>query len=300
MSRLGIDRGSGMVYEGKEGPIHPVWPTPLVSQATLILNPNDFDKIPNGFDIDPFGWIFVESSYDPISRVRRGRLFQKFGNNGWELVRVEAHPAINSDLLIAANNGSKVDKNLSVFLECSELLRQPNKGEGLQLAIGQRDSSSVWRILQIERLVSADILLTLRAESAFGILPEINKSKIHTESLASVESAYLRVMNAAYRELPTSVVDQCRNAAVVFISRWVQFETNAQLPIEQDLGVWIKHIKLSERVALRSTLEVINRLHPRGKDNEAIKLGLRTTNDQDAEFAVHAIGFIIRELGWAL
>jgi hypothetical protein len=52
-------------------------------------------------------------------------------------------------------------------------------------------------------------------------------------------------------------------------------------------------------VALRSALEAINRLHPRGKDNEANKHQLRQVEESDAEYAVHALGFILREVKWA-
>lgn len=303
MSRLGIDLDTGLVYEGREGPSHPVWPTPVIAQTTLISSPSDLAKIPANFASNPLTWIFLEASYDPVSRIRRGRIFQNFGMQSRETVQVEAHPAVNSDLLKATNNGGRVGKNLTVYIACAELLSQPNKGEGLQLAIGQRDASSLWRILQTERLIGTDILVTLRAESALGILPEIDKGKIHPNSVAAVASAYLRVLNAAYRELPSSVVDQCRNAAVVLVSRWMQTETDSLAPKEQDLGDWIKAIKNhfgeNRRVALRSTLEIINRLHPRGKDNELIKLGLRPITEQDAEFAVQALGFVVREIGWA-
>lgn len=51
--------------------------------------------------------------------------------------------------------------------------------------------------------------------------------------------------------------------------------------------------------ALRLTLELINRLHPRGKGNELVKLGLRPISAQDVEFAVHTLGFAIRKIDLA-
>lgn len=302
MSRLGIDRSTGLIYEGRGDPTYPAWPTPVVSQVTLIDTPKDFEKLPHSLDRDPFSWMFREDSFDPVSRVRRGRLFQKFGNQGWEATRVEAHPATASDAR-AIDAGGKVSKDLSVFIECTDLLSKANKGEGMQLAIGVSGAHSLWRIVQTERIVSLDIMVTLRAESAYSILPEIEENKIHPESLELVRSAILRVLNAGYRELPTSVVDQCRNAATVIISRWMQQETNSRKPVEKDLGAWIaavqKHFIERPKTALCSALDIINKLHPRGKDNELVKMDLRPVNEGDAEFAVHAIGFVIREIGWA-
>ena len=42
MSRLGIERTTGLVYEGRTDPTFAAWPTPVVSQATLIQHPADF------------------------------------------------------------------------------------------------------------------------------------------------------------------------------------------------------------------------------------------------------------------
>jgi hypothetical protein len=303
MARLGFDRRTGLVYEGRGGPTHPVWPTPILTQATLIENPADLQKLPGDFDNSPFHWMFVDQSFDPASRVRRGRLFQSFGNISWETVQVEAHPAISSDIYKVANGTGRTAKELSVFIECTSLFQKQNRGEGMQLALGQRDSYSLWRIVQTERIATNDVLVTLRAESPFGILPQLNKSKIHPDYVKGVEVALERVLNSAYRELPQSVVDHCRNAAVMVISRWMQAEMGSAAPVEQDLGHWIRAVKNHfgehEMVALRSALEAINRLHPRGKDNEANKYQLRQVEESDAEYAVHALGFILREVKWA-
>ena len=303
MARLGFDRRTGLVYEGRDGPTSPVWPTPVLVQATLVERPGDLQKLPGNFDHSPFSWMFVDHSFDPASRIRRGRLFQNFSNMGWETVQVEAHPALNSDIQKVANGPGRTGKELSVFIECTTLLQKCNRGEGMQLALGQRDSHSLWRILQTERIATGDILVTLRAESAFGIIPQLDKSKIHPDYVRGIETALDRVLNSAYRELPQSVVDQCRNAAVMVVSRWMQVETGSAAPTEQDLGHWIRAVKNQfgehEMIALRSALEAINRLHPRGKDNEANKHQLRQVEESDAEYAVHALGFILREVKWA-
>lgn len=302
MSRIGIDRRSGLIYEGRSDPTYPAWPTPVVSQCTLIEAPGDFSRLPHSLDQDPFGWLFREDSYDPVSRVRRGRLFQKFGNQSWEFATVEAHPALISEGM-GIGAGERPRKELSIYIECTDLLIKVNKGEGMQLAVGVRDAHSMWRILQTERTVNLDVLVTLRAESAYGILPDLDATKINPDSLPLLLSALERVLNAAYRELPTSVVDQCRNAATVIVSRWMHQEMNCAKQIEKDLGGWMsairEHFKERPRRALCSALELIQVLHPRGKDNELVKMELRPVTDEDAELCVHAVGFIIREVGWA-
>ncbi|WP_423680469.1 hypothetical protein [Undibacterium sp. WLHG33] len=302
MSRLGFDKETGMVYEGRGDPSYPIWPTPVLAQATLIESPTCFKLLPHNFETNPFAWMFREDSFDPVSRVRRGRLFQKFGNSGWENTQVEVHPALSSDMRSVGSSG-RVNKTLGLFIECTELLSKPNKGEGARLAIGGVSAFSLWRIIQTERTVNQDVLVTLRAESAFGILPDLDLSKINPESIKRISSAIARVLDAAYRELPTSVVDQCRNAATVLISRWMYQETSSEQQEEKDLGAWINtvrnHFKERPKIALCSALDIISKLHPRGKDNELEKMQLRAVTDEDAEFAVHTLGFIIREIGWS-
>lgn len=302
MSRLGFDKESGMIYEGIGGPGHPVWPTPIVVQATIIEDPTSFEKVPPNFDIAPFSWMFREDYYDPVSRVRRGRLFQKFGNAGLEYKKVEVHPALHSDIRrIEADR--RVSKSLGIFSECTELLNKPNNGEGMSLVTGNASTFSVWRIIQTERTVNQDILVTLRSESSLGILPDLDVGKIGVESSESVKSAIARVLDTAYRELPTSIVDQCRNAVTVIVSRWMFQETGSVRQDKKDLGSWISsirsHFNECPKIALCASLEVINKLHPRGKDNELKKLELQSVSEKDAELAVQIVGFVIREVGWA-
>lgn len=303
MSRLGFDRATGFVYEGREDPAYPVWPAPVVSQATLIESPSDHQLVPGSLESNPFTWLFREDSFDPVSRVRRGRLFMPLHRSDAEVSFVEVHPAVRSDQIKAVNNGGRLNKRLSVFIECSELLQKAFRGEGMHLAIGVRDAYLLWRIIQSEITASKDVLVTLRAESAFGVLPGLNKSAIPPESLPAVEAALARVLDAAFKELPTSLVDQCRNAAKVIASHWMCQQTGSNAQEEKDLGPCIKAIQAHfgdrEKTALRSAMEVIRVLHPRGKDHEAARLGLRPVEEGDAEYCVHAVGFILREVGWA-
>jgi hypothetical protein len=41
-------------------------------------------------------------------------------------------------------------------------------------------------------------------------------------------------------------------------------------------------------------------MHSRGKSNEQHTRGVREPIDEDAEFAVHALGLVMREIGWAV
>jgi hypothetical protein len=44
---------------------------------------------------------------------------------------------------------------------------------------------------------------------------------------------------------------------------------------------------------------VIAWLHVRGEGNDALTKGLRDPVEEDAELALHALGFALRDIGWA-
>ncbi|MDO3509702.1 hypothetical protein [Ralstonia pseudosolanacearum] len=191
---------------------------------------------------------------------------------------------------------------MTVFIHCTELVSRPDRGEGLQLAIGHAGAYSLWRILQTEQTVSHDVLVTLRAESAYGVLPTLDVAKIPEDGRQAVTEAYERVMNVAYRDSPTSIVDQCRNLCAVLTARWLRQLTGNDKMLHDDLGACIsavkRHFNDKEPKLVRASLETVNLLHPRGKDNERERYRLRAVSNADAELALHATGFVIREIGW--
>ncbi|MHA6820415.1 hypothetical protein ACQUKI_02520 [Ralstonia pseudosolanacearum] len=301
MSRLGIEHQNGLIYEGRDNPSNLAVPTPMVSQCTLIETPSDLANLPRGMDGDPFRWVFREDSFDPVSRVRRGRVFQHFRGSNREAVYVDAHPFLPSDLGRGSGSG-RLQKEMTVFIHCTELVSRSDRGEGLQFAIGHAGAYSLWRILQTEQTVSQDVLVTLRAESAYGVLPTLDVAQIPEDGRQAVTEAYERVMNVAYRDSPTSIVDQCRNLCVVLIARWLHQLTGDDKTLHNDLGGCISAVKRyfgeSEQKLVRAALETVNLLHPRGKDNERERYSLRAVSNADAELALHATGFVIREIGW--
>jgi hypothetical protein len=73
---LGSDQQSGLVYEGLDGPILPVVPRPIVTQARLIKCEEDWNDLPTGIPHSPMFWVFREDTFDPVTRTRRGRLYE--------------------------------------------------------------------------------------------------------------------------------------------------------------------------------------------------------------------------------
>lgn len=292
---IGYDPNTGHVYEGANLPEYPVVPTPLLTQAVLVESPAKLADLPRGLHDDPFAWVIREVSFDPVMRVMRGRLYEPSSNAQPAMCKTRGHAA---DQYRASPE--PLNKNLYRYWPCQSLLQKPRRGSGLTLAVGRKDAWTTWRIVQVMRLIDDDVLVTLRSLAAFGLLPDIDSDAIPSAHRASVQAAIERVLDTAFRETAISVIDQCRNAATVLLSRWLASKGSEQSVLALDLGALVKELqqKPHERRAAASAADLVRLLHPRGKANEQEQRGLRLPQEEDAEAAVHAVGFILREFGW--
>lgn len=297
---LGICNNTGLIYEGMSTADIPSIPTPSVTQAKLIVLAGDWLDLPRGLSADPLRWLFREDSFDPVTRIRRGRLYEPLlGQAQPNHQRVGPHP-YEDPLMRQVGSGGRVAKTLYTFTACYSLLNLPNQGQGMTLALGETRAASPWRIIQAEALATGSVMVTLKSLSAFAIIPALNYEKVAIEHRPAVADAIERVMNSAFREAPTSVVDHCRAALTVLLSRWlVQTMREDQRALTLDLGPLAKRMENHEMSCVANAAQIVARLHARGKPNEQQARGLRPPEDGDDEFALEAVGLVIRELGWS-
>jgi len=299
---LGIENQSGLVYEGANvGLLMPAVPIPSVTQAKLIEVQDDWGCLPSGLVHSPMSWVFREDTFDAVTRTRRGRLYQAVDGQPQPSNRyVVPHP-YEDPFGRAEGPGGRTSKSLYFYAACVSLLSKDRRGMGSTLALGAPGAVSAWRIIQTEVTVSGCVMVTLKSLSAFGILPELDKDKIPQEFQKSAEQALERVLNAAFRETPISVIDHCRNAMTVLLSRWLVAEGYDHSILGKDLAKVAAAIAdpPCKKLGVSWLAQVIARLHVRGKGNEAHTKSLRDPVDEDAELALHAVGFALRDIGWA-
>jgi hypothetical protein len=295
---LGVCNDTGLVYEGMRAADIPSIPTPSVTQAKLIET-GDWQNLPRGLAVDPFHWVFREDSFDPVTRTRRGRLFEpQPGQDQPNHHRVGPHP-YEDPLMRQVGAGGRVAKTLYTFTSCRPLLNLANQGQGMTLALGDARAASPWRIVQTEALANGSVMVTLKSLSAFTSIPAVNYAQIDPVHRHSVAEAVERVMNSAFREAPASVVDHCRAALTVLLSRWlVQTRREDEMALTLDLGPLAKRMEAYEMSCVANAAQIVARLHVRGKPNEQQALGLRPPESGDDEFALQAVGLAIRDLGW--
>lgn len=296
--QIGFDRDTGHVYEGTGLPQFAVLPTPMLSQAKLIRKPEDWSAVPKGISQDPFSWVFREDSLDTVTRIRRGRLYQTSGSQQPTQVTTTGHPLMEMapHSLVGGRN-----RSLFTYTPCTDLLNLSAGGAGQILLIGRERGVTAWRVVQAEQAVSEDVIVTLKAQSAFGVLPELASSVIPKEHREAVKSAVERVLDSAFRETPISVIDQCRNAMTVVLSRWLVAHTADKSFASKDLAVLAKAMDalVPPKNCAGWVSQTVARLHVRGKSNEQTAKSLRLPIEEDAELCLHSLGFLLRELGWS-
>lgn len=300
---LGIDDNTGLVYESVGSvPNRPVLPIPMVSQARLIADRSDWNRLPGGYRSVPVTWLFREDSFDPVTRSRRGRLYQSIINGSYpdHNIRVMTHPFEDPGGRSAGSDG-KLSRPLNVYGAGTSLLERPQRGLGATLALGNNRAASAWRIVDVEITVSDDVMLVLRSLSSFGLMPELDVLKVDERFRGEVGRAVQKVVDSAFRESAVAVVDCCRDAASLVASRWIWQETGDETILRRDLGFVAESLAVAPRnknVAANAA-RILAILHSRGKSNEQFAKGLNPPTEEDAEYALHAVALILRELGWA-
>lgn len=296
---LGVEANTGHVYEGNSAPQFAVTPRPAISLAKLIEAEEDWERLPSSMASTPFAWVFREDSFDPVTRVRRGRLYEAYGNVQPGSFPVNAHPT-DHDAVREIAASRQLTKSLYAYQPCQTLVARADHGLGTVLALGTGRASSAWRVIQAEVLVDDDILISLKALSAFGILPAVAHDRVPEGSRQSVQRAVDRVLDAAFRESPISIIDHCRNAAQVVLSSWMVQAGENEKMLGHDLDVVCKALESKFRkLAARDAANIVRLLHSRGKANKQEMESLRLAVEEDAELSIQALGFILREVGWA-
>ena len=300
MLNLGIaERNESLIYEGDYTNGHGVWPSPTLSIATLLQLPIDTKQVPSSSYLSDANYVFREDSFDPVTRIRRGRLY-KASNTRPEDWWVQPHPAYFEEANIARLNGSsgRLRKRILSF----EGLRVPNEHGKLNrsalIALGTSDAFTLWRIIDVERIVTGEDLLTLRARNSLGALPELNLDAIPKNGLDKLKEVLERLDNSAHRAGPEDIIESARAATQWSLGMYLAARDNDPKMLVNDLGELIKHFK--DRRILHSLIPIMASLHSRAKPNEQERYDTRPLMDGDGEYALVSVGLILRELGWTI
>lgn len=284
MECLGISENDGTIYEGRLGvgfrtSIQPLL-VPIKFPAFELTTWTSTESQPST--------IFREDFFDPITRIRRGRVFtlREFKND-W-LVHDPLKPHSHT------NNNHHQEKVALYQRACMGQLKvAPLKAEDRVAIIGHEPFVSFWKIITIESSVPGTPILTLKSYRSLGDLPEIDNRRVPKPIKSKLEELMEGVANSNHRAGAIDVVDRSRAALSLILGHLAGDRT-------ADLGKSITTIRGSAKPLplVCSTADIVARLHSRGKPNEEYKHGTRPVSEEDAQLAIGCLGLVLKEVGW--
>lgn len=294
MDFLGICQNTQKVYEGSYSHGYPVSSNTLFAPIAFVGMDGevaiDYSKTTQGNMPE---WVFREDFFDPITKIRRGRVYQAQGNQPYTW-----HIQDNGRQDLAHENWNlgTAQKTDVVFYQRSGLTQLRNTSKYPSVIIGKEPFITVWRIIDIEYSVSDTPVLTLKSFRSFGAIPRLIENKVPPEIKSSLLDALDKVENSSNRFGPTDVVDRCRDAlSIVFghldgdltkdLSNAIKAYENKNGKREEDLVSWSGRI--------------VARLHSRGKPNEQKAKNLRDLSEEDGQLALRCLWLVLVEHGWA-
>lgn len=296
MPSIAIAEGQPLIYEGENNRGHGLWPSPVLSIATVLSAEGDLVAEAN--DLLSAELVFREDSFDPVTRIRRGRLYKNPGTQPQDWW-VQKHPAYEEEVGFTRNHQGWLQKRVYGFDAWPAFAELSKRISSTLIALGTQQAYTLWSIVSIERIVTGEDLVTLRARASLGMLPELNVETIPESARSKVVETIEKLAEAAYRAGPESIVDRARDAAQWCLGVWIAQKEDKETLRHKDLSYLAKKLGNHDMVITQSVAQAIARLHARGKPNEQDKRGLRPVTEADAEFSLAAIGLLLRELGWA-
>lgn len=292
---LAIDRDARVFYEGTSRIGIPIWPSPFVTIATILRSDADRKNIPARADLWVAALVFREDYFDPVTRVRRGRLYNRGDGSQPHTWQVQVHPALPSDSR-SVSSGGLISKQLLGFHDWPARTHLRDSTCEIAIALGIYDAMTLWRVIGLEHISSGEDLVTLKAISNLGVLPEIASERLPASARARILQASQNLVDTAYRAGPESVIDRCRDLAAAALGG--HFGTKYPEADHKDLGDLAVLAQREQRSLIENAAKLIARLHARGKPNEQAKRDILPPRDEDASLAIECAGLILRELGW--
>jgi hypothetical protein len=292
MISIGIDTSQGLVYESScryNGRL--LWPAPVISHAKIIHA--DEQEFKAKSSQDSFGYIFREDSFDPITKIRRGRFYESQASltQGWQVLPHHAKPYREN-----YNSGVPHKEQLDTYSSHMSIWHRHIQGKQQKplVLLGLGDCYTVWEIISIEDIYTGETMVTLKARNSLGNLPQLLNNNIPENYRDKLIEAVQTFSDEAYRASPSSVIDRARDVATCALNAYLGYSGKSA----KDLGKLVAEVNSRDRAIAASTANIIARLHARGKPVEQEKRELLPIRENDANLVVQCVGGLLCELGY--
>lgn len=267
-------------YDRRNSLLHPV----------VIHTENSNKNRPTGIIYD-FSFVFFEDYFDPITRIKRGRIFKKNIEGPQSLDLKPSSTGGIYEESMEGHKGARVReykpyKLSSEYKEISELF----------IELGYGEISNRWQIIQIDGIHTQEQVVTLKNVTGFFDIPALDEIKVPEYHYKKIIEEYSVLINERYTA-PETVVDHCRDVMCRLLIARLK---NKKQP---DLGELINQLNVKFKNSyevVKNCASIIARLHPRRKPNELdSNPEIRVLNRKDSNFALECVFTVIREFDWA-
>lgn len=282
------------VYEGNANFLNAVYPMPSLSKVVVDGLTQGLEFLGNPRPTAPP--LFREDSFDPTTRIRRGRFYVSDSPDikDWMSNRVNHYP-------YAAPLGAQPQSYQMNAYQSSQPAYPVAAPITQPIRLGDANCNTAWHVIGAERLFNGETLFTLKSASALGALPELDEGMLPAEKRNQIHDGFEKVVDATYKYLPVPTVDVCREFVRIMLAAWLPTIGRPE-PQGNDLADVIKAIP-DCKVGIKSAAAIINRLHSRGKSSEQERQKekgqkLRYVSDEDGDLSISLVGFMLREFQW--
>lgn len=289
MNFIGVCSSNGDLYEGSPGSGLPFSSSVALLPVRFTSDGSDTKETLGGYPQS----IFKEDFFDPITKIRRGRIFNAESTQprNWYV----HHPA-RQDL-------RKVDCRYGTAQQIELITYQKDPLNNLRhsnvypdLIIGKEPFVSIWKIISIETSFSGTPVLTLKSYRSFGAIPDLIPNAIPETARSKLIAALDKVENSSNRLGPTDVVDRCRDALSIVFAHLID---EPDKDLSKSINSYVVKFNSSKDNLVSWAGKIVARLHSRGKPNEQVKQGVDDLGEEDAQIALKCLWLIFVEIGWA-
>lgn len=292
MNELAVCNTSGRFYEGNQHSGLPITGRLRVFPISFV---GSEESAGCTFNSSP-KFIFREDSFDPITKVRRGRVYV-LGDIQPVTWRIQDQD--RKDLLSEpwGNRGFAQRLEQTTIYRPKTVSVFRNNGKYPVAQIGGDTASSFWNILLVEKQFDGVELVTLKATKSFGVIPELLERNIPQMALMSLKDVLDKIDISAGRLSAVDTVDRCRDALSIVFGALAE---NMKLDLGKGVNAYrAKELGNNGNNLITNAADVVRRLHSRGKPSEKEAYSTRALTDEDADLALNSLWFVLVELGWA-
>lgn len=291
MRDIGIEEHNGIVYEGSPHLGYRATPQPTILPIKFVSDPGngkgEEEKIPRT--------IFREFSFDSVTRIRRGCVYNRFDFSQpkeW---------AVSDPLRI--DLPKKSYPNYEIYQYCRAFTYQRDSLQYLRKShddkvsvLGKDEFQSFWRVVSIEADYNGTPLLILKSFRSLGELPHLISERIPDECRTHLLEFIEKLETSIVSQGANDVVDRCRDVLSIVFGTLAGDRTE---DLFKSIEGYCRKHNAGKPNLVSYCGNVVARLHAKGKPNVQATHKVMGLQEEHAQLALRCVFVALTETGWA-